>query len=264
MARARQCCARRGARGRPQRHRPRLPRRRRAQPGLGRQAEAGGRWIAALPENERPEVIISSPCSRLARPPGDLQCRSLVGGPAKSIIDERLREREFGVFDGSLTRQGHPRAISPRPSTAAASGKFYHRAPGGESWADVILPASKRTQHHQSSLCRRARAGRLQLVVLCMRYVWRSWTRRRSPAIDKQADILNCGICTWCRGRRRRCPASPGARHEHGRTHGRRRHAADRRARADDRHAMSRCQALTRAELKRHAAADHGRRQELA
>ena len=119
---SRQCCARRGARG-----------------GLSvidldfrdvdvplselgrQQAEASGRWFAALPENERPEVIISSPYIRARQTAeGDLQCRSSVGGPAKSIIDERLREREFGVFDG-LTGKGIREYIPPRPSTAAAS-----------------------------------------------------------------------------------------------------------------------------------------------
>ena len=56
---------------------------------LGRQqAEATGRWFAALPESERPEVIISSPYVR-ARQTAEAICNAgaLGGGPAKSIID---------------------------------------------------------------------------------------------------------------------------------------------------------------------------------
>lgn len=54
------------------------------------------------------------------------------------IIDERLREKEFGILD-RLTRLG----IEQRHPELAASrqlvGKFYYRPPAGESWCDVIL-----------------------------------------------------------------------------------------------------------------------------
>jgi len=70
-----------------------------------RQAEAAGRWFTTLPVNERPEVILSSPYLR-ARQTATAICDAgaLAGGKAKSVIDERLREREFGVFDGLTTR----------------------------------------------------------------------------------------------------------------------------------------------------------------
>ena len=103
------------------------------------QAEATGRWFAALPEAERPEVIVSSPYVR-ARQTAEAICHAgaLSGGPAKSIIDERLREREFGVFDG-LTTKGIREKYPEEAEHRRRLGKFYHRAPGGESWADVIL-----------------------------------------------------------------------------------------------------------------------------
>ncbi|WP_394280254.1 histidine phosphatase family protein [Microbacterium sp.] len=54
------------------------------------------------------------------------------------LIDERLRDRELGVLDG-LTRRGvearHPAEAERRRKL----GKYYHRPPGGESWADVAL-----------------------------------------------------------------------------------------------------------------------------
>ena len=61
-----------------------------------RQAEAAGRWFASLPRDERPEVILSSPYVR-ARQTAELICKqdALAGGPTRTIIDERLREREF-------------------------------------------------------------------------------------------------------------------------------------------------------------------------
>ena len=60
------------------------------------------------------------------------------GGDAPTVVDERLRDRELGILD-LLTRHGvavlHPEEAERRRHL----GKFYHRPPGGESWADVAL-----------------------------------------------------------------------------------------------------------------------------
>lgn len=68
------------------------------------QAKAAGRWFAALPQDARPEIILSSPYVR-ARQTAEIICRegALAGGPARTVIDERLREREFGIFDRLTT-----------------------------------------------------------------------------------------------------------------------------------------------------------------
>jgi broad specificity phosphatase PhoE len=61
-----------------------------------------------------------------------------AGIEARATIDERLRDRELGVLD-LLTWRGvrarHPEEAERR----ARLGKYYHRPPGGESWADVML-----------------------------------------------------------------------------------------------------------------------------
>src|SRR5690348_12472138 len=68
-----------------------------------RQAEATGRWFAALPADQRPEVIMSSPYLR-ARQTAEAICKAGgMSGPVKMVIDERLREREFGIFDRLTT-----------------------------------------------------------------------------------------------------------------------------------------------------------------
>src|SRR3569833_3081785 len=53
------------------------------------QAEAAGRWFAALPRNERPEIILSSPYVR-AKLTAEIICkqRALAGGAARTVIDE--------------------------------------------------------------------------------------------------------------------------------------------------------------------------------
>jgi len=55
-----------------------------------------------------------------------------------TCVDERLRDRELGILD-LLTRQGVARLHPGEAERRRHLGKFYHRPPGGESWADVAL-----------------------------------------------------------------------------------------------------------------------------
>ena len=162
------------------------------------QAEAAGRWFAALPESERPEVLLSSPYVR-ARQTAEAICKAggLAGGAKPTVLDERLREREFGVFDG-LTTKGIREQFPNEAAHRAKMGKFYHRPPGGESWADVILRLRSvlntiNLQYADKSVlivCH-------QVVVLCIRYILEELGEAEILAIDKQADILNCGIAAY-------------------------------------------------------------------
>ena len=162
------------------------------------QAVAAGRWFAALPDAEKPEVILSSPYLR-ARQTAKHICEQggLAGGKSRTVIDERLREREFGIFDGLTTlgiRQKYPEEAAHRNRL----GKFYHRPPGGESWADVILrlrSAMNTINLHNAN--RRVLIVCHQVVVLCMRYILEELTEQEILGIDKQSEILNCGICCF-------------------------------------------------------------------
>ena len=162
------------------------------------QAEAAGRWFASLPDDERPEILLASPYIR-ARQTAEAICAAggLAGGAKPTILDERLREREFGVFDG-LTTKGIRELYPTEAEHRVKMGKFYHRPPGGESWADVILRlrSALNTINLQYAgknvliVCH-------QVVVLCIRYILEELTEADILAIDKQADILNCGICAF-------------------------------------------------------------------
>jgi len=163
-----------------------------------RQAEAAGRWFADLPRDERPQVILSSPYLR-ARQTATAICDAdaLAGEKAKTIIDERLREREFGVFDG-LTTRGIREKYPEEAEHRAKMGKFYHRPPGGESWADVIL----RLRSALNTINLLYADLRIvivchQVVVLCMRYILEELDEAQILSIDKQAEVLNCGICAY-------------------------------------------------------------------
>jgi probable phosphoglycerate mutase len=161
------------------------------------QAEATGRWFAALPADERPEVIMSSPYLR-ARQTAEAICNAGgLSGPVKLTIDERLREREFGIFD-RLTTAGIRSRFPEEAAHRAKLGKFYHRPPGGESWADVILRLRSALNTINLHFCdRRVLIVCHQVVVLCMRYILEELTEQDILKIDKQAEILNCGIVRY-------------------------------------------------------------------
>jgi probable phosphoglycerate mutase len=145
---------------------------------LGReQADALGRWFAAMPAEGRPEVVLSSPYVRAME---TAQAVGAAGGVAPNaeppVVDERLREREFGILDRLTTagiREFHPEQAELR----RAIGKFYHRPPGGESWCDVILrlrSALDTISLHYAG--RRVLIVGHQVVVLCLRYLLENLT----------------------------------------------------------------------------------------
>jgi broad specificity phosphatase PhoE len=163
-----------------------------------RQAEALGHWFAARPEADRPEAVLCSPYAR-ARQTAKAICEA--GGVGESarqpVVDERLREREFGILDRLTTsgiRQQHPALADQR----ALLGKFYFRPPGGESWADVILrlrSALDTISLHYAD--RRVLIVCHQVVVLCLRYILEELDEAEILAIDKAGEVINCGVCEY-------------------------------------------------------------------
>jgi probable phosphoglycerate mutase len=163
-----------------------------------RQAQALGRWFASLAEAQKPEIVLSSPYVR-ARQTARAICEAggIVGEGRPPIVDERLREREFGIFD-RLTTAGIQERYPEHAEHRALLGKFYHRAPGGESWADVILRlrgALDTVSLHYAD--RRVLIVCHQVVVLCLRYILEEMDEAQILAIDKEGDVVNCGVCEY-------------------------------------------------------------------
>jgi probable phosphoglycerate mutase len=162
------------------------------------QAAALGRWFASLPEAEKPEMVLSSPYVR-ARQTAKVICEAggLVGEGRPPIVDERLREREFGIFD-RLTTTGIREKYPEQAEHRTLLGKFYHRPPGGESWADVILrlrgALDTISLHHAD---RRVLIVCHQVVVLCIRYILEEMDEAQILAIDREGDVVNCGVCEY-------------------------------------------------------------------
>ncbi len=158
------------------------------------QASALGRWFAAQRPSERPELILSSPYVRahdtarhIAAAIGDLPIR----------IDERLREKEFGILDG-LTTQGVAALQPDQAEFRRLLGKFYHRPPGGESWCDVVFRLRSILDtialHHGG---RRVLIVAHQVVVLCLRYVIEELSEAEILAIDREGDVANCSVIQY-------------------------------------------------------------------
>jgi broad specificity phosphatase PhoE len=163
-----------------------------------RQAAALGEWFARMPEDERPQVILSSPYIR-ARETAEAVCKA--GGTTRDakriVIDERLREREFGILD-RLTALGIKEKHPEQAEHRALLGKFYHRPPGGESWADVILrlrSALDTISLHYAD--KRVLIACHQVVVLCFRYILEEMDEAAVLAVSRESNVLNCGVCEY-------------------------------------------------------------------
>jgi broad specificity phosphatase PhoE len=162
------------------------------------QSRALGRWFAALPADVRPEVVLSSPYLRAQSTAQAIRKASgFAAGFSSLVIDERLREKEFGILD-RLTRLG----IEQRHPELAASrqlvGKFYYRPPAGESWCDVILRL--RSVLDTISLHYGGKNVLIvahQVVVLCMRYLLENMDEETILAIDAEGDVANCAVTEY-------------------------------------------------------------------
>lgn len=163
-----------------------------------RQADALGHWFADMADHERPEIVLASPYLR-ARRTAERACRTggLGSAVCDLVLDERLREKEFGVLD-RLTRSGIERHFPDQAEFRRILGKFYHRPPGGESWCDVILRLRSTLDtvslHHGG---RRVLIVSHQVVVLCLRYLLESLTEEEILDIDAEGDVANCAVTEY-------------------------------------------------------------------
>lgn len=162
------------------------------------QADALGRWFSDGRGNGLPEVILSSPYVRSVE---TAQRFRDAGGaePDEAVcIDERLREKEFGILDG-LTSAGVAAQEPQQAEFRRLLGKFYHRPPGGESWADVILRLRSlldTVSLHYGG--RRVMIVGHQVVVLCLRYIIENLSEEEILAIDRAGDVANCSVTEYC------------------------------------------------------------------
>lgn len=162
-----------------------------------RQSQALAQWFGAMPAGARPNVVLHSPYIR-ARQTADLIMESLARDELRTIhVDERLREKEFGILD-RLTTYGiadkYPELYAQRQHV----GKFYFRPPGGESWCDVILRLRSVLDTLTREYCReRVVIVAHQVIVNCFRYLFERLDEAAILAADRAGDVPNCSVTSY-------------------------------------------------------------------
>lgn len=157
------------------------------------QAEATARWFAALPDDERPEVVVVSPYLRTRQTAEPI----LEALGLRTRHDERLRDRELGVLD-RLTSHGVRARMPQEAQRRDRLGKFYYRPPGGESWADVAL----RLRSLLGDLRREHDGRRVLLVghealIFLLRYLLEELDEEALIALTRREVVGNCSVSGW-------------------------------------------------------------------
>lgn len=99
------------------------------------QAAAVGGWLAALPAEQRPQVVITSPYLR-ARETWRIAAEASGLGLPEPATDDRLVDRLLGELE-MLTRAAVTQRFPDEAGRRSEAGEYRYTPPGGESFADV-------------------------------------------------------------------------------------------------------------------------------
>ncbi len=161
------------------------------------QSQALAGWFAAMPESSRPNVVLHSPYLRAAETARIVRQAFEVDDDVTSRVDERLREKEFGILD-RLTTHGISQRYPDLYEQRQHVGKFYFRPPGGESWCDVIL----RLRSVLDTITREYARERVlivghQVTVNCFRYLLERLDEATILEYDRGSDVPNCSVTSY-------------------------------------------------------------------
>jgi probable phosphoglycerate mutase len=157
------------------------------------QAAALGTFFRDLPEARA--VVLCSPYRRAV---DTARLAMEAAGTAAPVrLDERLREREFGILD-RLTKVGIEARHPEQAAARAFLGKLYHRPPGGESWADVAervrsVVTDLRLDHPGEDVV----VVTHQAVIMLFRYVLEELDEATVLDLSRQVDLANTSITTY-------------------------------------------------------------------
>jgi broad specificity phosphatase PhoE len=159
------------------------------------QAAVLGRWLRSAAEGDRPTLVLTSPFRRAA----DTASIAVGDSGIEVVVDERLRERDLGLFDG-LTGHGIRARYADEAKRRERVGKFYYQPPSGESWADVVL----RVRSLLGDLRHGFEDARIwlfshQAVIMSFRYVLEGLSESELLEIDRTSNIANASLTTYRR-----------------------------------------------------------------
>lgn len=157
------------------------------------QAAAVGHWLGSLPQDERPEVVWTSPYRR-ARETAEVAL-GVADLDLALRVDERLRDRDMGITD-KLTAAGIRAAFPEEAERRDWLGKFYYRPPGGESWADVVFRVrAVLTDLGNIEKHRRVLVTGHDVVLLLFCYVAEGLDEEQVLARARDNPLANAAIC---------------------------------------------------------------------
>ena len=155
-----------------------------------------------------PEVIVTSPYLRAKQTTEGVVCgiqsviiktgTRLIYKP-RIVVDERIREIEFGIMDG-IDRATFRKLFPSEADRRERDGKYYYRPPGGENRPDVRLRV-----HSILDTMNRDYVGMKMLAVchsvvaLAFRSLIERWEEDEYLQVDKEDDVKNCGLTIYDR-----------------------------------------------------------------
>lgn len=156
-----------------------------------------GVGLGKIVQGYRPEYIITSPYLRAKQ-----TAEAIIEGMGccpKVVVEERVREIEFGVMDG-IDRKKFRELYPLEADRRERDGKYYYRPPGGESRPDVRL----RVHLVLDTLNRDYVGARVlivchSVVVLAFRSLLERWSEDQYLQVDKEDDVKNCGLTVYRR-----------------------------------------------------------------
>ncbi len=159
-----------------------------------KQSIALGEWLKTQPE--KPTIICASPYLRASQT-AKLIVENAKIENVKTFYDERLRERELGIFD-RLTKLGAMEKYAEECAKREELGKFYYRPIGGESWCDVAL----RVRSFWRDVCEISAGENVlivthEVVIRIFRYILENLTEAEILEIDRACDVENCAVTSY-------------------------------------------------------------------
>ncbi|WP_067498491.1 histidine phosphatase family protein [Actinoplanes sp. TFC3] len=157
------------------------------------QAQAVGQWLAGLPTDLIPQVVITSPYLR-ARETWRIAAETSGLSFPSPQTDDRLVDRLLGDLE-MMTRAAIAERFPGEPERLQEAGPWHYQPPNGETFADIAV----RLQSFLDDL-NRAHAGERVVVVahdavvMMMRYVVEHLDWPGIQAVAAQGGVPNASI----------------------------------------------------------------------
>jgi broad specificity phosphatase PhoE len=157
------------------------------------QARAVGRWLAALPAADRPQVVITSPYLR-ARETWRIAAETSGLDLPAPVTDDRLVDRLLGDLE-MMTEAAIAKHYPDEHGRRHAAGPYHYRPPGGEAFGEIATRlGSFLDDLNRDHAGERVVVVAHDAVVLMMRFVIEGLTWEEIAAVERAGSVRNASI----------------------------------------------------------------------